>query len=210
MTESVADQEKRLDFVKEMYRVYWSNMARSMEGTWKVIAPLTIVGTIIGAIHKDYLPVSLGLSLALAIVFWALNVTIDLNAWHRRNLFFLTKAERVFLLPEDYGRLLPPSYRTPPKGWIEFYIIHSVTLLAIIGFIILYGAAWKLPGTGFVRGWLLPLVVLGAGLILTAVNFVVQETSARCRFSELFGDKRQDDFSVRARRSESEIRLPPV
>lgn len=188
MDEAHIDAAKRTDFIKEMYRVYWSNMARSMEGTWKVITPLTIVGTIIGAIHKDYLPVSLGLSLALVIVFWALNAIIDLNAWHRRNLFFLTKAEQEFLTPEDYGRLLPACYGTPPKGWIAFYTIHSVTLLAVIGFIILYGAAWKLRGAGLLHG-LLPLVVLLAGSILTWINFLHQEGSARRRFSELFGNE---------------------
>lgn len=190
MTANGIDQDRRTDFVKEMYRVYWANVARSMDGTWKVVAPLTIVGTIVGAIHKEYLPAALGLSFAFAIVFWALNVTIDLNAWHRRNLFFMTKAEQEFLLPEDYGRLLPACYKTPPKGWIAFYIIHSVTFLAVIVFVILYGAAWKLPGTGFVRGWLLPLVVLLIGLTLTIINFVLQEKSARRRFSELFGGQK--------------------
>jgi len=184
------DNRDRTEFIREMYRVYWANMARSMEGTWKVIAPLTIVGTIIGAIHKEYLPASLGLSFAFAIVFWALNVTIDLNAWHRRNLFFLAKAEEEFLLPEDYGRLLPACYKTPPKGWIAFYIIHAIAFVAVIMLTILYGVTCALPGTGFLGGWLLPLVVLSAGLILTTINFVSQEASARRRFRELFGDKK--------------------
>lgn len=181
----------RQDFVKQMYNVYWANMSRSMEGTWKVIAPLTIVGTILGAIHKEYLPVSLGLSFAFAMVFWALNVTIDLNAWHRRNLFLLTKAEQEFLLQEDYGHLLPACYKTPPKGWIAFYMIHAITFLAVIVFVILYGTIWKLPGTGFFCGWLMPLAVLAVGLILTVINFFAQETSARCRFCELFGDQKK-------------------
>lgn len=106
------DRERR-DFVKEMYRVYWANMARSMEGIWKVLGPVTVVGTIIAAVHRDYLPAPLGVSLAFVVILWALNVTIDLNSWHRRNLFFLVKAERTFLKDGDYGHLLPVRYRTP-------------------------------------------------------------------------------------------------
>jgi len=26
--------EERADFIKEVYRVYWSNMGRSMDGVW--------------------------------------------------------------------------------------------------------------------------------------------------------------------------------
>jgi hypothetical protein len=87
----------RKDFIKEMYHVYWANISRSMEGVWKVLAPITVAGTILAGVHKDLLPAPLGIAIAFVVVLWALNVTIDLNAWHRRNLFFVAKAEQSFL-----------------------------------------------------------------------------------------------------------------
>ncbi|MDI6449104.1 hypothetical protein [Anaerobaca lacustris] len=174
----------RHDFVKEMYRAYWANMARSMEGTWKVIAPVTVVGTIIAAVHRDYLPPSLGITLALAVVFWGLNVIIDLNAWHRRNLFFLSKAERFFLQDDDYGRLLPTAYKAPKRSWIEFYIIHAIAFLGLLLLCVLYGAFYKL--TGSIEDWLLPLFTFILGALLTFINFRKQEASAAKHFKELF------------------------
>jgi hypothetical protein len=181
--------DKRQDFIKEMYRVYWANMARSMEGIWKVIAPITVVGTILAGIHKDYLPTPLGLALAIIVILWAWNIAIDLNAWHRRNLFFATKAEQIFLSSDDYGRLLPAKYITPKQEWITFYKINVATFVFLLILTLIYAAAWKLRHTGFVEGWLLPLVVLIVGVTLTLFNMREQEKSARRYFKELFEDK---------------------
>lgn len=191
---NISNQEdRRADFIKEMYRVYWANISRSMEGVWKILAPITIAGTIIAAVHKDYLPPSLGISLAFIIILWALNVTIDLNAWHRRNLFFVVKAEKQFLFEEDYGQLIPKKYRNPKKGWITFYIINVGAFLFFLALTFWYAWFWKFPKAGLIDGWLLPIVVLSVGLILTILNFQVNEKSAKKRFKELFGQDVNED-----------------
>lgn len=180
-------EDRRSDFVKEMYRVYWANMARSMEGVWKILSPITVAGTIIAGVHKDYLPAPMGISLALLVIIWALNVTIDLNAWHRRNLFFAAKAEQEFLSEQDYGRLLPGRYRKPDKGWITFYQINVIAFLTFLFLSVLYASVWKLRDAGFVDGQLLPLAILVLGLLLSGINAWAKEKSARTHFKELFG-----------------------
>lgn len=178
------DKEKRADFIKEMYGVYWDNITRSMEGVWKVLAPLTVVGTIIAAIHQGYLPAFFGISLAFLIIFWALNVMIDLNDWHRRNLFFLTKSEHEFLNSDDWGKLLPKKYRIPDKGWITFYKINAVVFLVLLILIVLF-AWYKLDCNDLV---FLVLLLLAGG-ILTRYNYSHQEKSAEKKFNELFSNK---------------------
>jgi len=180
-------EDRRADFVIEMYRVYWANMARSMEGIWKILAPITVSGTIIAGVHKDYLPVSLGISFAFLVILWALNVTIDLNAWHRRNLFFLTKVEQQFLRSNDYGGLLPMKYRKPATGWITFYKINAYVFFVFLILTVLYAAVWKLPNTGVSINWLMPAVVLTGGVISTILNARAQAKSSQVHFEELFG-----------------------
>lgn len=183
------DEKLRKDFIREMYRVYWANIARSMEGVWKILAPITVVGTIIVGVHKDYLPPSLGLSLAFVVIFWALNMTIDLNSWHRRNLFFLAKVEREFLNEEDYGVLLPVKYRRPKKQWITFYFINLLVFVILLLLIIAYIIFWNQKDYKLFSLKSLSFWVLIIGIGLTIKNFCTQEKSAERRFAELFGYK---------------------
>ena len=185
MTENLPNDKNRTDFIKEMYGVYWANITRSMEGVWKVLAPLTVVGTIIAAIDQGYLPAIFGISLAFLIIFWALNVMIDLNDWHRRNLFFLTKVEQEFLTSEDYGKLIPAKYKTPEKGWITFYKINAIVFLVLLALTVLF-AYYKLNCTEFV----VLAVVLIVGGILTFYNKYHQDKSTLKKFNELFGNKK--------------------
>lgn len=158
-----------------------------MEGVWKILAPITVAGTIIAAVHKEYLPAPFGISVAFLVIFWALNMTIDLNAWHRRNLFFLVKAEHQFLRSQDYGALLPLGYKKPATGWITFYKINAYVFSAFLFLIGVYSALWKLPSTGVASNWLMPAVVFTVGVISTILNARVQGNSSQEHFNELFG-----------------------
>jgi uncharacterized integral membrane protein len=65
--------------------------------------------------------------------------------------------------------------------------------LAFLVLAVLYAALWKLRDMGFAEGWLMPLIVLLVGSILTGLNFCAQECSARLHHQELFGkNKRQE------------------
>lgn len=204
MTDNIDDNNNRRDFIKEMYRVYWANMARSMEGVWKVLAPITVTGTILVGVHKEYLPTPIGIALAVAVLMWALNVTIDLNAWHRRNLFFVAKAEHEFLSKQDYGRILPSQYKVPSLHWITFYSISFVAFIVLLILSIIYAIVWKwsyliaciqIPGIGFVQGGWLPGIVLLVGLVITSLNAWTQEISARKHRDELFN--KEDETQVK-------------
>lgn len=185
MTEE-QNADQRLEFVRAMYGVYWANMARSMDGVWQILGPITVTGTVIAGVHKDYLPGPLGISLAMLIVIWGINATIDLNAWHRRNLFFATKAEQEFLTDADYGKLLPSKYKRPSRGWIAFYAINLMVFLVFLGLTAIYGLS-TLNG----RALCLPLVVLLIGIVVTVLNAVDQEGSAKKHLNELFGAESQ-------------------
>jgi hypothetical protein len=108
-----------------------------------------------------------------------------MNAWHRRNLFFVVKAEREFLSDQDYGRILPARYKKPDKGCITFYAINVITFIAFLVLSIVYALAWKLPGTGCIQGSLLPFIVLASSAIVTGFNVWAQEKSACSHFNEL-------------------------
>jgi len=180
------NKDQRLEFVRAMYGVYWANMARSMDGVWQILGPITVTGTVIAGVHKDYLPGPLGISLAMLIVIWGINATIDLNAWHRRNLFFATKAEQEFLTDADYGKLLPSRYKRPSRRWIAFYSINVTVFLVFLGLTAVYGLS-TLEG----RALCLPVVVFLVGIVLTVLNAVNQEESAKKHLNELFGEEPQ-------------------
>lgn len=113
----------RNTFLIEWYKILWNNARSSMDGVWKLIGPITIVGTIWIAIQKGYLEANLGYSLAFIILLWGINITIDFNQWHRRNLIIFSAVEREFLKDEDYGKLIPKDFREPKLEWISFYKI---------------------------------------------------------------------------------------
>lgn len=177
---------QRSEFIKEMYRIYWANMARSMDGVWKTLAPITVAGTIIAAVDQQYLPMWIGTSFSMVIVLWALNVSIDMNAWHRRNLFLACKAEAEFLRTEDYGHLLPAAYKTPPTKWITFYKVNAYVFVALLLLTMLYVVFFGVDHSGYAIETWIPMVVLASGGIATIVNAVAQERSAKTRHQELF------------------------
>jgi hypothetical protein len=184
--------DKRSDFIKEMYRVYWDNMARSMDGVWKTLAPITVAGTIIAGVEQKYFPAPLGLALAIIIVLWALNMTIEMNQWHRRNLFFVAKAERFFLNDLDYGRQLPKKYKKPLRNWVSFYSINAIVFLAFLELIVIYGSFWKFETLGYIeywKSWELPSATLIIGLGSTYWYAREQEKVSTKIFIELFEGK---------------------
>ncbi len=181
MQESEEAKTRRDEFLIQWYGVLWSNINRSMEGIWKVLAPIAVVGTIMAAVQKGYLPLPLGSSLTFVILLWALNMTIDLNQWHRRNLIFLTAVEREFMLEDDYGRLIPVKYRNRGASWIRFYKINArvfgVLLLLAIG----HAAMRDAGDSGACYHW----AILAAGVVLTGINLWDTEKRAKAYAEEL-------------------------
>lgn len=188
-------QKARETFLIEWYKILWNNARQSMDGIWKLIGPITVVGTIWFAIYEQYLPSNLGNTLVFIIIFWAINVTIDFNQWHRRNLIFYTAVEREFLDDKDYGRLIPSEYKSPKKGWITFYRICLYTFIALL--IVALSLCFFPPKaqTKWQFSWYerYDLVALAVGLFYSIWNFYDQEQSSKEDINELFHSKKVED-----------------
>jgi hypothetical protein len=126
--------DERDKFLRTWYRVLWSNIDRSMTSIWQIVGPIALVGA--AFIYMDKLGPHLAVSLQFLIIFWALNNTMDMNSWHRRNLIFVSRVERHFLQNADYGVLIPSSFREPRTDWIEFYSINATTFVLLLGIVI--------------------------------------------------------------------------
>ncbi len=196
-------EEKRDEFLIQWYGILWANVTRSMEGIWKVLAPIAVVGTVMAAVQKGYLPLPLGSSLTFVILLWALNMTIDLNQWHRRNLVFLTAVEREFLRDDDYGRVIPAKYRERGAEWIRFYMINAV----VFGVLLVLAAGYAALADGQRAGAWYHWLVLGVGLLLTAANLWDTESRARAYARELSGRPR-DGASSRPPASSRNTEMP--
>lgn len=157
--------DERAEFLRTWYQILWSNIDRSMKSIWQIVGTIGLVGA--AFLYMDKLGPNLTASLQLVIAFWALNNTMDMNAWHRRNLIFAARVERQFLKPTDYGAVIPSSFREPRTDWIEFYSINFATFGMLIGIVMwVYVARLSrtLPLTCRVAG---PALVFLVGLIAT-------------------------------------------
>lgn len=195
--------DHRNAFLIEWYKILWNNARQSMESIWKLIYPITLVGTVWVAIHQSYLPPILGNSLVFVILFWAINVTIDSNQWHRRNLIFYTAVERYFLKENDYGRLIYSKFKSPKTGWISFYRIClyafiTLLLLAMIHAVTPFCQELKICAPEELSSKITSRIcitsgydiwILILGIIYSFWNYVDQEKSTKKYKNELFGEK---------------------
>ena len=175
------------------YEILWSNINRSMEGIWKTLAPITVVGTIVLAIEKGYVTYPIGSALVFLILLWGLNLTVDLNNWHRRNLCFLTAVEREFLRNNDYGRLTLSKYRKPSHKWITFYKINFITFSILLLVCIIYFCCASTKQKDMLWSWV--LLIIGIGV--TCYNIILHERAAKERLKELFQNDKDTEKAGR-------------
>ncbi|WP_347841612.1 hypothetical protein [uncultured Draconibacterium sp.] len=150
--EATVPPEVRNEFLIKRYEVLWGNIDRSMNGIWNILATITIVGTMVFAVESGKMPGPFGKTVGFIVIFWALNIALDLNAWHQRNLAFLTAIERAFLKDGDYGRIIPKSYRTPKStSLVTFYVINVLTF----SFLLIAFSVWSMVprSSGGCWGW---------------------------------------------------------
>lgn len=182
------DDHGREAFLIEWYKILWNNARQSMDGLWKLVGPLTLVGSVWVAINQNFIPYNLGNSLVFVILFWAINITIDYNQWHRRNLIFLTAVEREFFTDKDYGRLIPSKFKIPKSSWVGFYRICGFIFCALL--ILSVYASFFPPGKE--ATWNAPVVsrydllILIVGIVFSWCNYRNQEKSTKSYIDELF------------------------
>ena len=179
----------RDEFLIKRYELLWANIDRSMKGIWNILATITIVGTMVFAVESGKLPGLFGKSVGFIVIFWALNIALDLNAWHLRNMAFLTAIERAFLKDGDYGRIIPEGYRIPkPASLVTFYAINVITFsLLLIAFSI-----WSMVSGDSEAAWAWgvpwPAILILAGGAITVVNYATQHRSYKKHRAELFSE----------------------
>jgi hypothetical protein len=175
--------DKRDEFLRTWYTVLWSNIDRSMTSIWQIAGPIALVGA--AFIAEDKLGVNVTTSLQLVILFWALNNTMDMNSWHRRNLIFVARVERQFLLPSDYGVVAPRSFREPRTDWIEFYAINFWTFCLLLGVVVVNYLVKAFRGSlQSLCSVLGPLTVLVIGSVFTAYTYSRCEKQIQRYFDE--------------------------
>lgn len=181
-----SEHPQRSEFLVSWYDVLWRNIDRSMTGMWQVLAPITVVGTGLWAVGGEYLPLWVGGPAIVFVIMWAINLTIDLNSWHRRNLYLLATVERQFLSEGDYGRLIPRRYRTPQQRWVRFYVVHGLTLgiLLPLAFAYLCQIAWSRDV--HCMTWFALVGALLAGLTFTGHHLRQDRRNASEMHAELF------------------------
>lgn len=177
------------DFLLAWYDILWRNIDRSMTGMWQVLAPITVVGTGLWALSEAYLPIWLGGSAILLVIFWALNLAIDLNSWHRRNMYLLTGVERYFLDESDYGSIIPKAFREPKREWVRFYSVHGWTFILLLILAIGYLFTLLIAGAAQCWQWLIICAVLALGGVYTGKHFYSDTVNQRDMYNELFAEK---------------------
>lgn len=185
----IEHQDSKAEFLVTWYDVLWRNIDRSMTSMWQVLAPITVVGTGLWALGQGHLPLWIGGSALLLIIIWALNLTIDLNSWHRRNLYLLTSVERQFFEEQDYGSLIPSAYRTPKRNWVVFYVVHGWTFGVLLVVASAYFGCLAFERSADPVTWLVLGAILTAGLVFTACHLRHDLRSERAMYNELFGNK---------------------
>ncbi len=97
-------------------------------------------------------------------------------------MFFITAIEREFLEESDFGTLLPRSYKMPQSGWITYYRINMIAFLGMLVMVGVYVGCSLTNESKTCVHWL----ILGAGALVTVINYILQERSAKKHFREMF------------------------
>jgi len=135
-----SDRDK---FLVEYYKKCWDNISRAEEAAWKMMAGYATLLAGLSFVYNDI--GSTGFLLIIIIFsFFSASLSMNANLWFVRNIGLITNFEKEFLRNEDYGYLIPKSYRKKipffhinPEYW-EAWWIHTFTYLIIcIIFIIL-------------------------------------------------------------------------
>jgi hypothetical protein len=105
-----------------MYEAYWSNITRAEDAAWKILA--TYTGLFAGLALAFTVVGPLGFA-TLVILFSSLAIAISLNAnlWFVRNIGLISNLEKEFLREQDYGILIPASWR---KGKVQFFSLKHL------------------------------------------------------------------------------------
>ena len=116
----MSELSNRDEFLIHMDDAFWNNISRAENLTWTMIA---VYGALIAGVGlAEQTITAIGAAFVL-IVFGYVGscLSASSNLWYRRNLTLIGRIETQFLNENDYGFLLPPSYKKPRRFWTADY-----------------------------------------------------------------------------------------
>jgi len=133
---------RREDFLLEMYRARWDDIARAEDSMWKFIAFYSaILASSTIAFEKGLIIRSGAITLLLLFGFLAILVALNRNLWFVRNLGLVSNLEKEFLNIADYGVLIPHYFKEKERFhnweiyWLQIAVYFIVNLIILILYI---------------------------------------------------------------------------
>jgi hypothetical protein len=134
--ESPRCDDRRADFLLEMYIQTSAHLSRHVTGIWQCVG---VVGGALAvfALEKDKPLNDYACALAVMLCGWLVATTLDASNWFNRNITIISNIERLFLRPDD-SKLVHPFFleHREPGQPAEHFVIQIV-LGATVGLLIL-------------------------------------------------------------------------
>jgi hypothetical protein len=123
---------ERQQFLLKMYETTWHNIARTDEALWRFfIAYVTVIIAALFLSDKYLNNIYYGLIIAVFITAVATCYSFNVNLWFLRNLLIIGNLEVTFLDADDYGKIIPMTWKPPFSGTF----INLKEFPTILGFI---------------------------------------------------------------------------
>lgn len=144
--------ERRLDFLLEMYKETSAHLNRHILVTWQSIGVVAGALAVFGFGIANDARLDFVTAVVTVLCAWAIAHVYDANNWFDRNLHIISNIERQFLKQEDLGEVHPYflSHRreTSSKELLLHFQIQALMPLALWVLIIAYHF-WKRVWPGF-------------------------------------------------------------
>ncbi len=143
MMDGLNEMGKREQFLLHFYDQLWGSITRAEQGLWQFVAAFVVVIGGQWALGEKQ-PV-LAAYVAIIVLFWAINVTINAGKWFEHNRIIIIHIEKEFI-QNDVGKIIPASYHERRTRWwfTPLYIINVLVFTFIMMVFIYYkwDAVW--------------------------------------------------------------------
>jgi hypothetical protein len=133
----MSKNEERTKFLLQMHSLYWNNISRAEEASWKMMAAYTalIAGLSVAVPTIGYIGF---LAVFIPFSFMSISISLNANLWFLRNIGLISNLEKEFLKDEDYDYLIPKRWReklpfvNSEPWWIFIIVYFSVCLVVTL------------------------------------------------------------------------------
>ncbi len=127
----MADSREKL--LLEMYRVFWDNISRASDSAWKALAAYAALFAGLSFVYSAF-GATIVLGILIPFSFMSIALALNANHWFIRNVALVGNVEREFLYGDDFGVLLPESWKRPKvMGFFndEIWWVHILVYLSV-------------------------------------------------------------------------------